>query len=50
MTKAKVTAIGIIVIGALEGVAIASGMNGAMLALAFTAIGGLAGFTLGKKT
>lgn len=50
MTKAKVTAIAILVIGALEGAAIATGMDGAMLAMAFTAIGGLAGFTVGRKT
>lgn len=50
MTKNKVTAVGIVVIGALEGAAIATGMDGTILALALTTIGGLCGYGIGKKT
>lgn len=45
----KTTVIAIIAIAVLAGIALLKGVNGTLLAGAFTIIGGLGGFAIGKK-
>ena len=49
MNKRIIAFTAIVVIGILEAIALIQGMNGVLLALGLTTIGGIAGFIAGKK-
>jgi len=50
MKRLIISCVGITGIVAIMSVALLNGQDGAYLALSFTAIGGIVGFTLGKRT